>query len=108
MAKPIATRLTVVGLTFTLVVACGPTDAEQAVRNEGPTAAGTPTDNIFSPANVTQSSSPELANTAEASAREARRTASAAPQGRSEGSVGGPAATDVTGRSDQEHRDNNQ
>lgn len=92
-------------MAASLLAACSPSESDQAVRNEGPTAAGEPAGNLLTQPNMVETSSPEIANSAEASLREARRTGAGAPQSRTPGRTGGEAATDVAGRAHQERDD---
>jgi hypothetical protein len=84
------------------VTACGPTETERAARNASAGGAGEPAGNLITPPDLIETSSPEIANTAEASALESRARGMATPRERAEGSVGGPGAPDTSGRAHQE------
>lgn len=89
-------------LTAIVMVACSPTASEQAARNESPQAVGVPPDNGLTQGNMVETSSPEIANTAEASRLQTRADAAGTPQARAKGDVMGEGAPDTSGRADQE------
>lgn len=82
--------------------ACDPTPAEEAARDNAPRAAGTPPGNLQVPVTPIETSSPEIANTAEASRIETKADAAGTPQSRAPGSVQGEGAPDTSGRAHQE------
>jgi hypothetical protein len=89
-------------VALALLAACTPTDSERAARNESPQASGNPpvtADTYPPPANAAH---PDLAVTQEAANLQTNADSLATPEGRSQGSTKGPAATDTSGRAAQE------
>lgn len=92
-----------ISLAIALTLAgCGPTRSEEAARNASASGAGEPAGNLITAPNMVETSSPEIANTAADSAREARAGAMGTPEERAKGSVMGPGAPDTSGRAHQE------
>ena len=93
------------GLAALAGAACSPTPSEEAARNEVRDISGYPAGNTFPPTNVIETSSPEIANTAEASMLRSKAGAAGTQQECNAGFVKGEAATDTSGRASQERPD---
>ncbi len=98
----IKARIGMTAIFAAILAACSPSPSEQAARNASASGAGEPAGNLVTPPNIVETSRPETANTAEASALETRARSMATPQERAPGSVGGPGAPDTSGRAHQE------
>jgi hypothetical protein len=96
-----AGRALVLG-TAAAIAGCGPNASDQAARDASPEAVGTSPSNADLPTTPIETSSPEIANTAQESAPRTKVGASATPRARTSASVGGEGAPDVSVTAHQE------